>query len=188
VHADLQPCIIMWGRIVDGRVSLEPSFQMLTHPSLPPTGGAYALRALDESGAQLYALSFDGDSVADAPGAGRSFAFAIPLSRAARPIASLVLAGPNGSVRRDAAALRATSSQQPLTSAPPAIARRMGTGASITWNAQRYPLAVVRDAKTGQILSLARGGAANVETEASDLELTLSDGVQSTVMQSHLAP
>ena len=69
VHADLQPCIIVWGHIVDGRAVLEPSFQVLTHPSLPARSGAYTLRALDASGAPLFALSFDGDSVADAPGA-----------------------------------------------------------------------------------------------------------------------
>jgi hypothetical protein len=190
VHADLEPCIIVWGHIVDGQLLLEPSFQIRTHPSLPEKSGAYALRALDASGAPLFALSFDGDSVADAPGAGRSFAYAIPLSRATRPIASLVLAGPRGSVRRDAAptASGSIAGARALADAQPALARRMGNGASITWNAQRYPLAVVRDANTGEILSLARGGAANVETSASDLELTLSDGVTSTVMQSHLAP
>ncbi|HSU92899.1 MAG TPA: M66 family metalloprotease [Gemmatimonadaceae bacterium] len=190
VHADQQPCIVVWGHIADGQVVLEPSFQMVTHPSLPERSGAYALRAFDASGAPLFALSFDGDSVADAQGAGRSFAYAIPLSRATRPIASLVLAGPRGSVRRNAASLASTSiaGARALGDAPPALARRTGNGASITWNAQRYPLAVVRDAKTGEILSLARGGAANVETPASDLELTLSDGVRSTVMQSHLAP
>ena len=190
VHADLQACIVVWGRIVDGRVVLEPSFQMLTHASLPEKAGAYALRALDVDGSQLFSLSFDGDSVADAAGAGRSFAYAIPLSRARRPIASLVLAGPKGSVRRDAAVLasNAAGGQQPLVDTQPAVARRVGKAAAITWNAQRYPLAVVRDAKSGEILSLARGGAANIETAASDLELTLSDGVQSTVMRSHLAP
>jgi len=190
VHADLQPCIIVWGRIVDGRVVLEPSFQTLTHASLPEKAGAYALRALDVDGSQLFSLSFDGDSVADASGAGRSFAYAIPLARARRPIASLVLAGPKGSVRRDAAAAGASAigGEQPLANAQPATARRVGRAAAITWNAQRYPLAVVRDAKSGEILSLARGGAANVETAASDIELTLSDGVQSTVVQSHLAP
>ena len=35
VHADLQPCIIVWGRIVDGRVVLEPSFQVLDAPVAP---------------------------------------------------------------------------------------------------------------------------------------------------------
>jgi hypothetical protein len=190
VHADLEPCIVVWGHIVDGQPVLEPSFQAVTHPSLPEKSGAYALRALDASGVPLFALSFDGDAIADAPGAGRSFAYAIPLSRATRPIASLVLAGPHGSVRRDAAtaASSAVAGQQPLENAQPAVARRMGNSASITWNAQRYPLAVVRNPKTGEILSLARGGAANIETAASDLELTLTDGVRSTVMQSHLAP
>lgn len=190
VHADLQPCIIVWGRIIDGLVELEPSFRILTHPSLPEKSGAYALRALDASGAQLFALSFEGDSIADAPGTGRSFAYAIPLARATRPIASLVLAGPRGSARRDAAvvATGANAGERALADAHPAHARRAGNDASITWNAQRYPLAVVRDAKTGEILSLARGGTANVETAANDLELTLSDGVESTVMQSHVAP
>jgi hypothetical protein len=190
VHADLEACIIVWGHVVNGQVVLEPSFEMVTHPSLPETSGAYALRALDAGGAPLFALSFDGDAVADAPGAARSFAYAIPLSRATRPIASLVLAGPRGSVRRDAAPLSssAVTGGRALANTQPALARRIGNGASISWNAQRYPLAVVRDAKTGEILSLARGGAANVETPASDLELTLSDGVRSTVMHSHLAP
>ncbi|MEP7065981.1 MAG: hypothetical protein ABI889_08120 [Gemmatimonadota bacterium] len=189
VHADFQPCIIVWGRVVDGRVVLEPSFQALTHPSLPERGGAYALRALDKSGATLFALSFDGDSVADAPAAGRSFAYAIPLSRATKPVASLVLAGPRGSARRDAAAFSSSvAGERPLGDASPALAHRVGGNASITWNALRYPLAVVRDAKTGEILAFARGGAASVETAASDLELTLSDGVQSTVLQRHVAP
>ena len=190
VHADFQPCIIVWGRIVDGRVVLEPSFQMLTHPSPPARGGAYNLRALDATGAQLFALSFDGDSTIDAPNEGRSFAYAIPLSRATKPIASLVLAGPRGSVRRDAAtaASNANAGERALSDAQPASARRIGSGAAIAWNAARYPLVVVRDAKTGEILSLARSGAATIETSASDLELTLSDGVASTVMPAHVAP
>ncbi|HLB09474.1 MAG TPA: M12 family metallo-peptidase [Gemmatimonadaceae bacterium] len=190
VSADLQPCIIVWGHIANGVVELEPSFEVLTHPSLPARGGAYALRALDATGAQLFALSFDGDSVADAPSAARSFAYAIPLARATRPIASMVLAGPHGSARRESASATstATAGDRALGDATPATARRVGSGAAIAWNAQRYPLVVVRDAKTGEVLSLARGGATTVETAASDLELTLSDGVRSTVLRSHVGP
>jgi hypothetical protein len=189
VSADFQPCIIVWGRIADGKVELEPSFQALTHPSLPAAGGAYALRALDANGAQLFSLSFDGDSIADAPGAGRSFAYAIPLSRTTKPIASMVLAGPHGSARRDASAAASSTiaGERAQGDATGAIVRRVGSGASITWNAQRFPLVVVRDAKTGEVLSFARGGATTVETAAADLELTLSDGVGSTVLRSHVA-
>lgn len=190
VSADLQPCIIVWGHIANGVVALEPSFEALTHPSLPERSGAYALRALDATGTQLFALSFDGDSVADAPSAGRSFAYAIPLARATRPIASMVLAGPHGSARRESggAASTATAGGRALADATPATARRVGGGAAIAWNAQRYPLVVVRDAKTGEVLSLARGGATTVETAATDLELTLSDGVSSTVLRSRVGP
>jgi hypothetical protein len=190
VAADIEPCIIVWGHITNGAVVLEPSFQALTHASLPERTGAYALRALDANGAQLFALSFDGDSIADATNVGRSFAYAIPLARATKPIASMVLAGPRGTVRRDALVAQGAESnvagERALGAPAPAIARRMGSGATITWNAQRYPLVVVRDARTGEVLSFARGGSAAIETAASDLELTLSDGVASTVLKSHV--
>jgi hypothetical protein len=41
-----------------------------------------------------------------------------------------------------------------------------------------YPLAVVRDAISGSILSLARGGEASVTTTG-DVQLVLSDGIHS---------
>jgi hypothetical protein len=190
VRADFQPCVIVWGQIRNGAVTLEPSFEMLTHPSLPTRSGAYALRALDAAGAQLFALSFDGDTIADAPDAGRSFAYAIPVAGMRKPIASLVLAGPRGSARRDASLLSANANAAPraLGDSLPARVRATAGGVSLAWNAQRYPLVVVRDAKTGEILSFARAGATSIDTQTRDLELTLSDGVQSTVVQAHAAP
>lgn len=192
VHADFQPCVVVWGRITNGVVELEPSFELLTHPSLPERGGAYALRALDVTGAQLFSLSFDGDSIADAPTAGRSFAYAIPVSGMRKPIASLVLAGPRGSARRVAPELSPIPNASIAPQAPadtiPARVRAMPGGVSVAWNAQRYPLVVVRDARTGEILSFARNGAASIATPARDFELTLSNGVASTVLKAHAAP
>lgn len=190
VRAELQPCVVVWGHITNGAVVLEPSFEILTHPSLPERGGAYALRAIDDAGAPLFSLSFDGDSIADAPGAGRAFAYAVPVASMRKPIASLVLAGPRGSSRRDAPAIsaRADLSAQGLGDTTSTRARVAAGGVSLAWNAQRYPLVVVRDAHTGEILSFARGGAALVDTRARDLELTLSDGVRSTVVKAHAAP
>ena len=187
VSAEMQPCTIVWGHITNRQLVLEPSFQALTHPSLPEHSGAYALRALDANGAQLFALSFDGDPVADTPGGARSFAYAVPLARA--PIASMVLAGPGGSVVRRATQTSSSgvSASRVATDESTVVARRAGSGARITWNAQRYPLVVVRDAHTGEVLSFARGGSVNVESTTPDLELTLSDGVRSTVLESHVA-
>jgi hypothetical protein len=59
---------------------------------------------------------------------------------------------------------------------------------SLAWNAARYPLVVVRNAHTGEILSFARNGVASIETPSRDLELTLSDGVASTVLQARATP
>ncbi|HEX8243416.1 MAG TPA: hypothetical protein VF541_07975 [Longimicrobium sp.] len=39
---------------------------------------------------------------------------------------------------------------------------------------------MVRDPRTGQVLSFARGGAAQVRTDAPELELLFSDGVRTT--------
>jgi len=192
VHADFQPCVIVWGRITNGVVELEPSFEVLTHPSLPERSGAYSLHALDATGAQIFSLSFDGDSIADAPTAGRSFAYAVPVSSMRKPLASLVLAGPRGFARRDSHALSTNANIVAAPLAPsdtiPARVRATPNGVSLAWNAQRYPLVVVRDAKSGEILSFARNGTASIDTPSRDLELTLSDGVQSTALQAHAAP
>ncbi len=188
VQAELQPCIVVWGRITNGQVELEPAFEALTRPTLPERRGAYSLRAADANGAQLFALSFDGDTIADAPGAGRGFAFAIPIARAQKPMASLSVAGPHGSARRvSSLAMAGAVSTRPLGDSLPATARAMTGGVSLAWNAQRYPLMVVRDAGTGEVLSFARRGTASIATTASDLELTLSDGVRSSVVRSHVA-
>jgi hypothetical protein len=179
--------VVVWGHIINGVVVLEPSFEVLTHPALPERSGSYALRALDDSGAPLFSLSFDGDSIADAASGARSFAYAIPVSSMRKPMASLVLAGPRGTARRDAPAISASANvpARGFGDTAPARARAVAGGVSLAWNAQQYPLVVVRDATTGEILSLARGGSALVGTQSRDFELTLSDGVRSTVVKAH---
>ncbi len=50
---------------------------------------------------------------------------------------------------------------------------------AVSWDGAAHPMALVRDARTGEILSFARGGSATVWTDRDDLELVLSDGVRS---------
>lgn len=67
--------------------------------------------------------------------------------------------------------------QQPL---PDRQARRTGTGmVQLQWNAAAYPMALVRDAATGEILSFARRGDATIAVAGRDLDVTYSDGVRS---------
>jgi hypothetical protein len=50
---------------------------------------------------------------------------------------------------------------------------------SLQWNAAVHPMVMVRDARSGEVLSFARGGSVTVPGTGADLELVASDGVRS---------
>lgn len=79
-----QPALVVWGRISNGEVKLRPSFRAVARRSLPSEPGPYRLRALDAEGRELFALSFAGDAIEDAPGDERIFSFAVPMATSAR--------------------------------------------------------------------------------------------------------
>jgi hypothetical protein len=59
-------------------------------------------------------------------------------------------------------------------------ARMVASGSvRLTWNAGAYPMALVRDAATGDILSFARNGDATIGVAGRELDVTFSDGVRS---------
>src|SRR5262249_36768076 len=55
----------------------------------------------------------------------------------------------------------------------------VGGRAKVSWDA-RYPMAMIRDARTGQVLSFARGSSVELEVPGTRLQIVLSDGVRST--------
>ncbi len=104
----MQPCLLVWGRIVDGQPVLEPAFQVVTRPSLPAAPGPYTVEGRAADGSSVFRVSFAPDQVADDPAGGAQFAFAVPLQpdRAERLVAMhLVERGrPIASVRASAGA------------------------------------------------------------------------------------
>jgi hypothetical protein len=173
--------LLVWGTVRGGEVVLEPAVELTAPASLPVQPGPYRIEALDASGATLYALSFSGMEVMDLPDGERHFAFAIPrraLSMDRVASLRLVANGIQASVRRAAA-----PADTRIAPAPPRFsvsAPSAGGRAEVRWEAARHPLTVVRDGRTGEILSFARGGAASVRTDAPELELLFSDGVRTT--------
>ncbi|HEX6036841.1 hypothetical protein [Longimicrobium sp.] len=183
-----EPVLLVWGAVRDGQVVLEPAVELTAPVSLPSAPGPYRIEARDASGATLYALSFRGTRVEDAPDGERHFAFAIP--RRALPldrVASLRLVanGVQASVSRAAG---------PVDTRIAPVAPRFsvsgaaGGRAEVRWEAARHPLTVVRDGRTGEILAFARGGVANVRTDAPELELLFSDGVRTTSRRVRVRP
>jgi hypothetical protein len=173
-----QPALLVWGRIVNGRAVLEPAFEIVTRPSLPAKPGPYSISGTAADGAQLFALSFDAAAAADDPQGTRSFAFAVPLQSAqASRLTDLRLSGPSAAVA--ASSRIAAQVQTDARSSTAMTARRDGAGVLLQWNAAAQPMIMVRDAQSGDVLSFARGGSARLSTSKRQLELVVSDGVQS---------
>jgi hypothetical protein len=170
----MQPCLLVWGRIVDGQPVLEPAFQVVTRPSLPAAPGPYTVEGRAADGSSVFQVSFAPDQVADDPAAGAQFAFAVPLQpdRAERLVAMhLVERG------RRIASVRASGGAAAV--AARVEATRLGGGrVGLRWDASAHPMLMVRDPVTGEVLSFARGGRSEVVTDRGELDLQLSTGVR----------
>ncbi len=171
-----QPSLMIWGRIVNGRPLLEPAFEVVTRPSLPSRPGPYTIAASGADGSRLFTLSFDVATVEDNLGSDGHFAFALPLSQmSGSRLGSVRLEGPTGA----ASSLRTSAQLRTTPAAEPVVARRVGENVSLRWNSGIYPMIMVRDPDTGEVLSFARGGTAQLRTWKGELDLDVSDGVRS---------
>jgi hypothetical protein len=169
------PALLVWGRIVNGSAVLEPAFQIVSRSRLPERPGPYTVEGTAADGSRVFGLSFDAAEVADHPRGGRTFAFAVPLETArAAKLERIRLAGPGVGMTavQSAAGLRAGPAV-PLRMAPAA------GGMALHWDATAYPMVMVRDAGSGEVLSFARGGSVTVPVRAGGVELIASDGVRS---------
>lgn len=117
----------------------------------------------------------------DVPGNHRLFTFAIPLDPATiSRMASITLRGRGREVVRSALGRDPVAARSARAARAPAVRRAAGGAVTLAWDATTHPAVMVRDAQTGTILSIARGGRASVANSSSDLELLLSDGVRTT--------
>jgi hypothetical protein len=174
------PALIVWGRMQGNRLTLEPSFVANARPSRPERTGEYTIEGLDAIGGTVFSYAFHGREVADAPGGAHTFVFAIPTGEIeVSRLAELRLRGEGVEVRRTGGAI--VSQDAVGTRAPSKLeAHASGRGAIlVTWDATAYPLAVVRDAQSGEVLSFARAGRVGVTAKGGRLSVTLSDGVRS---------
>jgi hypothetical protein len=173
VGAVREPSLIVWGRIRDGEVILEPAFEAVTEARLPATAGPNLLTGIDTGGGESFRLAFSATSVADAPHDEEHFAFAVPLRLVRGSLARLRLEGRGQHAELSTTGARAAGRASDLR------VERSGNATTVRWNATDYPLAVVRDAASGRILSLAQGGRVTLDEAAGALDVTLSDRIRS---------
>jgi hypothetical protein len=169
-----EPTLLLWGRSTpEGGVVLEPAFEIDARASVPAVGDRFRLRATDADGNPILDLSFDGEEV-DHMGV-RHFTYAIPRAMlGGRDIAELRLTAGNAQAVRAASAVGAGPGAVEVT------ATRQADGmVRLQWDAAKTPIIMVRDARNGQILSIARGGDRIIAAEGDALDLELSAGVGS---------
>lgn len=168
-----QPSILVWGRIINGEPILEPAFEVSARPQIPAPG-AHRVAGVGADGRELFSVSFSGDRIADLPGEQEIFSFTIPKSMLrGRDLASLRLTARSG---------RSATNVQSVDVASDAglTMTRVNRGAMrLRWNAQRFPVVMVRDPDNGQILSFARSGDATIATTRNELEINYSNRVRS---------
>ncbi|HSE28428.1 MAG TPA: zinc-dependent metalloprotease family protein [Gemmatimonadales bacterium] len=168
--------LLVWGRIEDGQVVLEPAFTVGAPASADR--GDWTVEAVDEAGGRIAGRRFSAALVADLPGETHTFAFVLPLDPARRNrVAALRVSGPGGSAERRATPLPPGA----RAVVPQASVERAGDRTRLRWDPARFGAALIRDAATGEVLTIVRdGGAAEVVGARGDLEVSFSDGVRST--------
>jgi len=175
--------ILVWGRIDSRGPILEPAFQVTGRVTEPEGHGPHRITLLDGAGSVLYQGRFPGTPVAHAEDPEeRHFAFLLPLDVPAQGtgITTLRLETPHGTMERH---LPPTAAPGEVPEVGPRLVIPAPGQAELTWDQTRFPMALIRDRATGQILGLARGGEIRFDlapgTGRRDLQILLSDGVRS---------
>jgi hypothetical protein len=183
-----EPGVMLWGSVNAREVTLNPAIAMEARPVMPDQDGPHQLRGLDANGQVLFDVSFEGTEVPEAEDpTARHFAWFLPLSpEDAALLERVELSGPHGYAVRMASlgghAAEAGETVEAAMARHEIQARRLSDGeTTLSWNPERHPVAVVRDAPTGQILAIARSGELRLAglPRGTRPELLLSDGVRS---------
>ncbi|MFN2602457.1 MAG: hypothetical protein ABR582_06830 [Gemmatimonadaceae bacterium] len=169
--------LVVWGRLENGRLILEPAFSAGTSAPLP-NGGSYEAEAFDTNNSRLFAVGFEPARVADASPDSKQFAIAIPLeARLISQIAVIRVTGAGKTAERrtiGTESLNADNSSVTISDAAPGK-RTL----AVSWRRDIYEMAVIRDADTGEILAFGRNGRTTVSVPSGKVDVTLTDGVQS---------
>jgi IPT/TIG domain-containing protein/peptidase M66-like protein len=178
--------LLVWGRIEDGQMILEPAFRVPVRGPAPQPG-PYVWQGRDTFGQTLAQVSFDAPEVADLPnGSVRLFSFIVPMSaQALRALRSVhVMQDGAELARRVRSATTVNLADQAGLQMQDVNTRTL----QLYWDAAQAPVVMLRDATTGEVRGFLRGGIAQMQDVPADLEVQLSDGVSSQAVRHQRPP
>jgi hypothetical protein len=176
--------LLVWGSIVDGEVRLEPAISLERAAPTPPATEGPLVEGLDERGRVVFSQRAEAMRLSHAPDGTVTFAAVIPLTESEQDrLASLRVAGagvPQTTCRGRFAAAPGEARALAAGRAAAFAARAVNRGRTrIEWDQERYPLLVVREADTGEVVAFARTGEFILPGPAERMRFDLSDGVRS---------
>ena len=186
--------LLVWGRVVNGTVVLEPAFRVTAPRSAAATRPTHVVEALDADGSVLLELPMSAEKVDHVTNHDeRHFSVILPwsatleqaLSRVrVRDVRTPLLSASRASATAVAAKLSRTARATQALAMPDPESVVDATPAGrmrVRWNATQYPMAMVRDAATGQVMGYVRRSGDAVVSGGRRLEVVYSDGVRSVV-------
>lgn len=169
--------LLVWGRILNGQVILEPAFRIPANSSVA-TPGPYTWEALDSMRHPVASVSFSAPEVADGgdDSSLQMFSFVVPMKpEVLAAMQSMhVKLGNQEMARRTITTAADFQSDIHMQDLPN---RRM----QIVWDADKYPVLMLRDAKTGEVRGFVRGGNAQIDAAPQEMEVRSPDDVRSGV-------
>lgn len=180
--------LLVWGRVVDGRITLEPAIRVDAPATPLPTQPTHRLELLGIAGDALLTVPLAPERVDHVTTHDeRHFAVVVPWSATlARHLARLRVRdarsplGPSAALASATVVARGgvtTADAVPMPDPQVAVTTE-GARARITWNARDYPMAVARDAATGAIMGFLRTPGQAVVTGGRQVVVTVTDGVR----------
>jgi hypothetical protein len=175
-NADRAPGLLAWGRLTREGVELNPLIE-LEAPTPPPTTGENILVGYSDDGAELFRVAFEGTAVADVPDGEEHFALFIPLPESVRrSVGRVEVTSRYGRVARVGVGGRVTGP----TSTPGVSLAPLGAGPrTLRWDQDQFPMMVLRDRLTGEVLGIFRQGSVELPPAILDgVDVSLTDGVR----------
>lgn len=177
-----QESLLVWGRIEDGRVILEPAFRVKGASTVEKSDSEYRMQMIDTSGRVVNEQAFEvypsdhGDAL--------GFAFRMRL-----PASSRTFNKASGGAVSELRLMQygnqlASKRSMPVTAlnkTTRAPTLKVAAGKPVLeWDHQRYPVALIRNAANGEVISFARDGRIELaDLPAKTIDVQFGDGVNS---------
>jgi len=176
--------LLIWGRVIDGRILLEPAFRVTAPISPTEARSTHRVQLLDRSGSALLDVPLRADRVDHVTTHDeRQFAVVVPWSAALEQrLAEIRVQDIRSPLLSASRAGTPDGPEQPVaTPADPVgtVTTVASDRVRVSWSNTTYTMAIVRDAASGAILGFVRQSGSTVATGGRAVTVDYSNGVRS---------